>query len=155
MLRLNRDLLYSSFGPIAFIVDWGLILERIPFLVTAAGRITCLRCQARNRTGSQCAKPAMRGRRVCGLHGGLSTGPRTTEGIARIKEAATKHGRFTEEGRERATAQSARIRELEDALIVLEAIPEGLRTRGSKPRGYRPVRTIADVRRLVRSIAEE
>ena len=126
----------------------------IPILVTGGGRIFCSRCQAKNRAGNQCAKPAMRGKRVCGFHGGLSTGPRTTEGIARIKEAATKHGRFTQEGRERATAQSARIRELEDALIVLEAIPEGLRTRGSKPRGYVPVRTIADVRRLVRRIVE-
>ena len=82
-------------------------------------------------------------------------GAKTAEGLARIKAANTKHGRFTPEGRERATAQAARIRELEDALIVLEAIPEGLRTRGSKPRGYEPVRTIADVRRLVRRIVEE
>lgn len=126
----------------------------IPVLVTGGGRILCSRCQAKNRAGSQCAKPAMRGKRVCGFHGGLSTGPRTVEGIARIKEAATKHGRFTPEGRERATAQAARIRELEDALIVLEAIPEE-RTRGPKPKAYRPVRTIADVRRLVRRIVEE
>ena len=97
----------------------------------------------------------MRGKRVCRNHGGRSTGAKTSEGMARIKEAATKHGRFTEEGRERATAQSARIRELEDALIVLEAIPEGLRTRGAKPKGYEPVRTVADVRRLVRRIVEE
>ena len=126
----------------------------IPILVTAGGKIRCPRCQAENRAGNQCAKPAMRGKRVCGFHGGLSTGPRTVEGIARIKEAASKHGRFTQEGRERATAQAARIRELEDALIVLEAIPEGLRTRGPKPKGYRSVRTIADVRRLVRRIVE-
>ena len=127
----------------------------IPILVTGGGRIFCSRCQAKNRAGSQCAKPAVRGKRVCGFHGGLSTGPRTVEGIARIKKAATKHGRFTPEGRERATAQSARIRELEDALIVLEAIPEGQRTRGAKPKGYAPVRTIADARQLVRGIVEE
>ena len=130
-------------------------LGPIPFLVTAGGRISCQRCQARNRAGNQCAKPAMRGKRVCGFHGGLSTGPRTTEGIARIKEAATKHGRFTPEARRRATTQAARIRELEDALIVLEAIPEGQRTRGPKPKGYEPVRTIADVRQLVRRMVEE
>ena len=74
--------------------------------------------------------------------------------MARIKVANTTHGRFSKEGRERATAQSARIRELEDALIVLEAIPEGQRTRGPKPRGYQPVSSMADVRRLVRKIAE-
>ena len=127
----------------------------IPFLATAGGRITCLRCQAKNRAGNQCAKPAMRGKRVCGFHGGLSTGPRTVEGIARLREAASKHGRYSKEGLQRATAQAARIRELEDALIVLEAIPEGQRTRGPKPAGYEPVRTIADVRRLVRRIVEE
>jgi hypothetical protein len=126
----------------------------IPILVTGGGRIFCSRCQAKNRAGNQCAKPAVRGKRVCRNHGGRSTGARTPEGLARIKAANTKHGRCTPEGRERATAQAARIRELEDALIVLEAIPEGLRTRGSKPRGYEPVRTIADVRRLVRRIVE-
>ena len=129
----------------------------IPILVTGGGRIFCSRCQAKNRAGNQCAKPAMRGKRVCGFHGGRSTGARTPEGLARIKAANTKHGRCTPEGRERATAQAARIRELEDALIVLEAIPEGqrTRTRGTKPAGYEPVRTIADVRRLVRRIVEE
>ena len=126
----------------------------IPILVTGGGRIFCSRCQAKNRAGSQCAKPAVRGKRVCRNHGGRSTGAKTSEGMARIKEAATKHGRFTQEGRERATAQAARIRELEDALIVLDAIPEGQRTRGPKPAGYEPVRTIADVRRLVRRITE-
>ena len=126
----------------------------IPILVTGGGRIFCSRCQAKNRAGSQCAKPAVRGKRVCRNHGGRSTGAKTSEGMARIREAATRHGRFTPEGRERAAAQAARIRELEDALIVLEAIPEGQRTRGPKPAGYEPVRTIPDVRRLIRRIVE-
>ena len=125
-----------------------------PILVTGGGRIFCSRCQAKNRAGSQCAKPAIRGKRVCGFHGGRSTGARTPEGLARIKAANTKHGRCTPEGRERATAQAARIRELEDALIVLEAIPNSPRTRGPKPAGYEPVRTIPDVRRLIRRIVE-
>ena len=75
--------------------------------------------------------------------------------MARIKAANTTHGHFTPEGRERATAQSARIRELEDALIVLEAIPEGQRTRGPKPKGYEPVFSMEDVRRLARRIMQE
>ena len=123
-------------------------------MVTAGGRITCPRCQAKNRAGNQCAKPAIRGKRVCGFHGGRSTGAKTAEGLARIKAANTTHGRFSKEGRERATAQSARIRELEDALVVLEAIPEGQRTRGPKPKGYEPVCSMEDVRRLARRIVQ-
>jgi hypothetical protein len=29
------------------------------------------------------------------MHGGLSTGPTTADGIERIRRAVTKHGRFT------------------------------------------------------------
>ncbi len=32
----------------------------------------------------------------CRLHGGLSTGPKTPEGIERIRRAATKHGRSSQ-----------------------------------------------------------
>jgi hypothetical protein len=32
------------------------------------------------------------------LHGGLSTGPKTLEGLRRIRAANTKHGRFSAEG---------------------------------------------------------
>ena len=117
------------------------------FLKTAGGRILCHRCQAKNRAGEQCAKPAVRGKRVCNFHGARSVGARTPEGMARIRAAATVHGRYSKEGLARATAQSARIRELEDALIVLGAIPEGQRTRGPKPAGYEPLITLADVRK--------
>jgi hypothetical protein len=55
------------------------------------------RCGARNRRGASCQCPAMANGR-CRLHGGLSTGPRTPEGIERIRQAVTKHGRYSEEG---------------------------------------------------------
>jgi hypothetical protein len=35
----------------------------------------------------------------CRLHGGLSTGPRTPEGIERIRQAVTKHGNYTAEAK--------------------------------------------------------
>jgi hypothetical protein len=54
----------------------------------------------------------------------------------------------------KATEAAARVRELEDALIALGAIPEGSRTRGPKPKGYEPVNTIEDVRRLLMVLAE-
>jgi hypothetical protein len=52
------------------------------------------RCGAKTRRGSPCRCPAMKNGR-CRLHGGLSTGPRTAEGIERIRRAVTKHGRYT------------------------------------------------------------
>ena len=50
-------------------------------------------CDAKTRSGSQCKKYALTGRKRCRLHGGLSTGPRTAEGKARIAAAHYKHGR--------------------------------------------------------------
>ena len=57
-------------------------------------------CGARTRRGTACQKPPLNGKTRCRLHGGLSTGPRTAEGKARIAAAQWKHGRrsraFTE-----------------------------------------------------------
>ena len=58
------------------------------------------RCEAKTRKGTACQKPPLRGKTRCRLHGGLSTGPKTPEGKARIAAAHWKHGRrskaFTE-----------------------------------------------------------
>ena len=53
-----------------------------------------LLCGARTRSNSLCAKHPIKGKRRCRLHGGLSTGPRTREGKARIAAAQLKHGRY-------------------------------------------------------------
>jgi hypothetical protein len=45
------------------------------------------RCGARNRQGEPCAVRAEPGKARCRFHGGLSTGPRTIEGRARVAEA--------------------------------------------------------------------
>ena len=52
------------------------------------------RCGAKTRRGTACQCPAMRNGR-CRRHGGLSTGPKTPEGLERIRRAATKHGRYS------------------------------------------------------------
>jgi hypothetical protein len=44
-------------------------------------------CGARNRRGEACVVRVEPGKRRCRFHGGLSTGPRTAEGKARIAEA--------------------------------------------------------------------
>lgn len=49
------------------------------------------RCGACTRAGHPCRSPAMRNGR-CRLHGGLSTGPRTPEGLERCRLAPFKHG---------------------------------------------------------------
>ncbi|MFM9847001.1 MAG: HGGxSTG domain-containing protein [Hyphomicrobiaceae bacterium] len=49
------------------------------------------RCGARTRAGCCCRQPAMKNGR-CRMHGGLSTGPRTAEGLARSRRARWKHG---------------------------------------------------------------
>jgi hypothetical protein len=52
------------------------------------------RCGAKTRRGTLCQCPAMKNGR-CRLHGGLSTGPKTEEGIERIRRAVTKHGGYS------------------------------------------------------------
>ena len=54
------------------------------------------RCGAKNRRGTPCQAPAMKNGR-CRLHGGKSTGPNTPEGLERLRQARTKHGRYTAE----------------------------------------------------------
>jgi hypothetical protein len=56
------------------------------------------RCGAKNRQGRPCRCPAMANGR-CRLHGGLSTGPKTLAGVERIRQAVTKHGRYSQAAR--------------------------------------------------------
>jgi hypothetical protein len=56
------------------------------------------RCGAKNRRGTPCMCPGMANGR-CRLHGGLSTGPKTPEGVERSRRAVTKHGRYSKRAR--------------------------------------------------------
>lgn len=102
-------------------------------LVTAGGRIRCPRCQAKaKRTGQQCLRPALRGKRVCRFHGGASTGPKTQAGRQRCSQARMAHGRETTATRRERSLTSARLAVLEWAGHTL-GFMEGPRTRGPKP----------------------
>lgn len=57
------------------------------------------RCGAKTRRGTLCKCPAMANGR-CRLHGGLSTGPKTAEGIERIRRAVAKHGNYSKTAKE-------------------------------------------------------
>jgi hypothetical protein len=121
------------------------------YLTTAGGQIKCLRCTALStRTKQQCCRPALKSSKTqkCGSHGGLSTGPKTAEGRQRIAEAQTVHGWDTKVARSERSRGSLRLAQLEDALHVL-GMTTAKRTRGRKPNGYTPLRTIADVCRFL------
>lgn len=47
-------------------------------------------CGARTRKGTSCRARAINGKGRCKFHGGMSTGPRTPEGRARIADAQRK-----------------------------------------------------------------
>lgn len=121
------------------------------YLTTAGCRIKCLRCTALStRTKQQCSKPALKSSKAqkCGHHGGLSTGPKTTEGRQRIADAQTIHGRDAKAERLERSRKSLELAQLEDAMHVLR-MTSATRSRGRKPRGYAPLRTIGDVCRVL------
>jgi hypothetical protein len=51
------------------------------------------RCGAKTRTGMSCQMRVVPEKRRCRLHGGLSTGPRTPEGRAKIAESNRRRAR--------------------------------------------------------------
>lgn len=125
------------------------------YLVTAGGRIQCLRCTAHNRLGEQCSRPAIKSSktRKCQFHGGASTGPRTEAGRDRIREANWKHGERSAQGITRAAKAAARLRQAEDALRVLGAIG-GAKQVGRQPSLYKPLETMDEVREFALALIE-
>ena len=106
------------------------------FMTTAGGRITCIQCQAKSkRTKLQCRAPAIRGKTVCKTHGGMSTGPKTAQGIERIRQAQLKHGERTKEAIEEHRRISAKLLYLRDIGDHIGMFYGG-HTRGRKPTGY-------------------
>jgi hypothetical protein len=61
-------------------------------------------CGARSKQNDHrpCRQPAIRNKKRCRLHGGLSTGPKTVEGRNRCAEVKFKHGMYAKAaGREK------------------------------------------------------
>lgn len=116
-------------------------------IVLAGDRISCNRCQAKaKRSGQQCKKPALRGRRVCQVHGGRSTGPRTQDGKARSAAANFRTGEFSRAEIEKTDRHRALVTILEEATHLLKMThPDTPRTRGRKPRLYLPLTCPEDV----------
>ncbi len=106
-------------------------------LITGGGRIICKRCQARSgRTKKQCSKPALKGKKVCQFHGGLSTGPRTAQGIDRIRKAQWKHGEETLQAKAERSIKSVMFRYLTDLGNHCNMFYKQIKTKGRPPSGY-------------------
>jgi len=130
------------------------VLPKVHTLLTAAGRITCLRCTATsNRTKQQCGRPALKtsATQKCQFHGGHSTGPKSAEGRQRIANAHYRHGESSKASRQDYSKSSAHLRRLEEAMYVL-GMTTAPHTRGRKPQGYTPVRTMRDIHEMILDI---
>lgn len=60
------------------------------------------RCGAKTRAGGRCLVRVEAGRARCRFHGGLSTGPKTEAGRARIAQAQRRRWRAFREAKRRA-----------------------------------------------------
>ena len=110
------------------------------YLVTAGGRIRCVRCTAMSKnTREQCRKPALKISRTrkCGHHGGKGSGPKTAEGKARIGKAHLVHGGETNQRKLERSQSSLRLAQLEDVAHAIGLITTAPRSPGRKPLGYR------------------
>lgn len=106
--------------------------ESLNFLI-ANGRILCIQCNAMSkRTRQQCRAPAIKGKKKCRFHGGLSSGPNTQQGRQKCAEARTTHGRDTKKMRSIRHQDILLIAKLE-SLGFQSGILVGTRSRGPKP----------------------
>ena len=115
------------------------------FLATAGGKIRCRRCKAQSsRTKLQCGKPALKGKAVCGHHGGYSTGPRSKEGKERIRAAHLKHGNETMGAKAERKANTIRLRHLINLGNQINLFDRELKINGRPPSNYVKLDTYND-----------
>ena len=108
--------------------------EKEAFILTLGERVWCPRCQAKSkRTKLQCQSPAVRGKRACRIHGGLSTGPKTKEGRIRCADAKRIHGRETRQTRSDTSSKLGELYELE-IMARAAGVITGPKVRGRTPR---------------------
>jgi hypothetical protein len=123
------------------------------YLLTCGGNITCLRCTAKStRTKQQCGRPAITTSRTqkCQFHGGRNSGPKSATGKRQIAQAQTKHGAYSKANLQAKHAEAVQLRQLEDVGFLIGLL-RGSRTRGPKPSGYVPVKSITALRLLIKS----
>ena len=124
-------------------------------LILVFGRTLVPRCQATNRRGEQCLKAAIQNKAVCRTHGGRSTGAKSEAGKQLSRKANWVHGNRSAEAMMKASKDAARVRELADALRVLNALNTNERFRGAWPAQYTPIHDMAGVEELVQKLVIE
>jgi len=101
--------------------------EKQPYISTLGGRISCPRCQATSkRTKQQCKSPAIKGKHVCRIHGGRSTGPKTVGGRQRCAAAKTIHGWETREKRELRAKKLMELQKLKATMCKLGMLKQNI-----------------------------
>jgi hypothetical protein len=78
------------------------------------------RCGAKTRSDHPCKNFPLKGKRRCKLHGGMSTGPKTAEGIERIRQASLKHGRYTKVAIPRRRVNRELLRQMRELIDAVE-----------------------------------
>jgi hypothetical protein len=121
-------------------------------LLTAKGKIQCLRCTAHSkRSGLQCGRPALKGSRTqkCQFHGGKgNSAPKSAEGRKRVALAHTKSGQYSAVAKRERSLHSAKLSQLED-IVYLLGMSTATRTPGRKSAAYTPIRSLKGARVLL------
>ena len=78
------------------------------------------RCGAKTRQGTGCQRPANKKNGRCRLHGGASTGAKTSEGRDRISQANMRHGKYTKDKLEKRRENAAKGRQIRKELRQME-----------------------------------
>ena len=97
------------------------------------GRHSCNQCTAKSkRSGSRCRAPALKGKSVCRMHGGKSTGPKTQEGRRLSGTAKLVHGAASRKIRLAHKVAMLGLRALEQSALI-NGFPWGRKIAGRKP----------------------
>jgi len=74
-------------------------------------------CKAKSKqSGQQCRNFATKGKEVCRIHGGKSSGAKTREGVVRLKKANWKHGLYSKEAIEERKSFKAMLAQHKDLI---------------------------------------
>ena len=120
------------------------------YLVTAGGKIKCVRCKAFiKKHQRQCLHPAIKNKSCCKWHGGMSSGPKTKEGIERIRQAHLKTGNETLAIRQERSKNIADLQMIENVLHLL-GISSAPRSPGPRANGHTKITSMDEIKKTLK-----